>query len=400
MFVLLNDCDVNMKSKISVLEEITNNKKQLIANKYKYGQYFTKLETVSKLLGILNKYTAYPKNINILEPSFGTGNFIKVLKDMGYENIDGCEIDSNLTPNSIDFFNYPIENKYDLIIGNPPFTKYNIKESYYYPKLYLNSDIKPHLYLNKKSVNKMKEKIENVFILKSIKHLKNNNSTIAFILPISFFIKSRNKKIKEELIQNFSTVIIYQDKRVWFDYHIPCCFAIFTNTSKFDKKIILLYGNETIHEMIMDIKSINEELIPEVIFHKNNKSIINSKGPILSNYITDKKLKYKKSYTDNNVSASNILRRTSIPNYENIEDYKLAVVRVGNASIGKCGLIDIKKDILNDMFYVFDFKNEYNDNKEIKENVCKLINQEQDYFKRITCRVGSKSIKKEDILSF
>jgi len=219
-----------MKSKISVLEEITNNKKQLIANKYKYGQYFTKLETVSKLLGILNKYTAYPKNINILEPSFGTGNFIKVLKDMGYENIDGCEIDSNLTPNSIDFFNYPIENKYDLIIGNPPFTKYNIKESYYYPKLYLNSDIKPHLYLNKKSVNKMKEKIENVFILKSIKHLKNNNSTIAFILPISFFIKSRNKKIKEELIQNFSTVIIYQDKRVWFDYHIPCCFAIFTNT--------------------------------------------------------------------------------------------------------------------------------------------------------------------------
>jgi len=150
----------------------------------------------------------------------------------------------------------------------------------------------------------------------------------------------------------------------------------------------------------MDIKSINEELIPEVIFHKNNKSIINSKGPILSNYITDKKLKYKKSYTDNNVSASNILRRTSIPNYENIEDYKLAVVRVGNASIGKCGLIDIKKDILNDMFYVFDFKNEYNDNKEIKENVCKLINQEQDYFKRITCRVGSKSIKKEDILSF
>ena len=389
-----------MKSKISVLEEITNNKKQLVTNKYKYGQYFTKLEAVSKLLDILNKYTAYPKNINILEPSFGTGNFIKVLEDIGYENIDGCEIDSNLTPNPIDYFNYPIENKYDLIIGNPPFTKYNIKESYYYPKSYLNSDIKPHLYLNKKSVNKMKEKIENVFILKSIKHLKNNNSTIAFILPISFFIKSRNKKIKEELIQNFSTVIIYQDKRVWFDYHIPCCFAIFTNNSKFDKKIILLYGNETIHEMIMDIKSINEELIPEVIFHKNNKSIINSQRCFLSEYITDKKLKYKKSYTCNNVSASNILMRISIPNRENIENYKLAIVRVGNSSLGRCGLIDIEKDILNDMFYVFDFREEYKNNKEVKENVCKLINQNQDYFKRITCRVGSKSIKKEDILSF
>lgn len=389
-----------MKSKTKQYIKKIEKKENINLNKYKYGQYFTKVETISRLLNILNRYKTYTEDIIILEPSFGTGNFIKVLNDLGYKNIDGCEIDSNLTDNPIDFFIFPLEKKYDLIIGNPPFTKYNLKESYYYPKVYQNSDINPEQYLNKKSKNKTKEKIENVFLLKSMKHLKNYNSTIAFILPISFFIKNKNKEIKDEIIRNFSTVIIYQDKRVWFDYHIPCCFAIFTNTSKFNKKIILLYENDNIYEITMDITSINEELIPEVVFHKNNKSVISSKGHVLSNYISSKKVKYKKSYIDNNVSASNILNRTSIPNYENIENYKLAIVRVGNASVGRCGLIDIEKDILNDMFYVFDFKEEYKNNKQIKESICKLINQNQDYFKKITCRVGSKSIRKQDILDF
>ena len=52
------------------------------------------------------------------------------------------------------------------------------------------------------------------------------------------------------------------------------------------------------------------------------------------------------------------------------------------------------------MFYVFDFDNEKNKNKELKEKICNEINKNQDYFKNVTCRVGSKSIKKEDVLNF
>ena len=101
------------------------------------GQYFTKMEIVRRLLDLLFGYKKYNKKIKILEPSFGTGNFIKGLNEKKYLDIDGCEIDKDLTENPCDFFEMPITKKYDLLIGNPPFSKYNLKESYYSLKNYI-----------------------------------------------------------------------------------------------------------------------------------------------------------------------------------------------------------------------------------------------------------------------
>ena len=75
-------------------------------------------------------------------------------------------------------------------------------------------------------------------------------------------------------------------------------------------------------------------------------------------------------------------------------------MRVGNSSVGKAGLINLKEDILNDMFFVLGFKEGYNNNRELKEKICKLINENQEHFKKSTIRVGSKSIKKSDISDF
>ena len=249
-------------------------------------------------------------------------------------------------------------------------------------------------------MNREKEKIENVFILKSLKHLKNENSSIAFVLPISFFIKNRNKIIKEATLNNFSTIIIFQNKEVWFNYNIPCCFAIFTNISEFKNKIILYYENKKSHKEVINIDKIYEELIPEVFYNKKFGLINNHTGNLLRNYLSCEGVKYKRSFRQNNVSGKNILEKSNILSNANIENYKLAVVRVGNASVGKCGLINIKKDILNDMFYVFDFVRKYTKNKKNKEKICEEINKNRDYFRNITCRVGSKSIKKEDIYNF
>jgi hypothetical protein len=376
-------------------------KAALAKNKEKIlGQFFTKENIIEKLLNILFEYKHYANNIAILEPSFGTGNFIRVLNRHGFYNIDGCEIDEALSDGPKDFFEYPLDKKYDLIIGNPPFTKYNIKESYYSPKDYLGKPCSPFEYLPSKFINREKEKIENVFILKSLKHLRDKNSTIAFILPISFFIKNRNKSLKKEIINKFSTLIIYQNTEVWFNYNIPCCFAIFTNTSDFKNKIILYYENKNRHREIIDIENIFEEVIPEVFYNKKHGLTNNHNGNLLKNYLSQERIKYLKSYKDNNISAKNILEKNMIPLHDDTKDYKLAVVRVGNASVGKCGLINIKNDTLNDMFFVFDFKSEFAKNKNIKEKVCELINKNPDYFINITCRVGSKSIKKEDVLNF
>ena len=73
------------------------------------GQYFTKIEIVCRLLDLLFDYKKYDNKIKILEPSFGTGNFIKCLNDKNYSDIDGCEIDKVLTKKPHDFFDLPLD---------------------------------------------------------------------------------------------------------------------------------------------------------------------------------------------------------------------------------------------------------------------------------------------------
>ena len=364
------------------------------------GQFFTKESAVEKLLDILFEFKHYEKSIAVLEPSFGTGSFITVLKRRGFRHIEGCEIDPGFTETPRNFFDLPLAERFDLIIGNPPFTKYNIEESYYVIRGSCGTLFNPSTYLPTPILRKQKERIENVFLLKSLKHLKTRESTIAFILPISFFIANRNKPVKDEIRKHCSTIIIYQNDQIWFDYNIPCCFGMFCNIPHFKDKIVLIYENKSRHEHIIDVDAIHQELIPQIFYNKKHTIKFDANGTPLREFLNPARVAYRKSYTENSVSAKNILQRTRIPAHSHVEDYKLAIVRVGNASVGRAGLVDVNRDVLNEMFYLFDFAAKYAKNKKTKETLCALLNQHQDYFKNITCRVGSKSIKKEDILSF
>lgn len=363
--------------------------------KFVWGQYFTRMNMVDRVIKLLLKYKTYGKEIKILEPSSGTKNFIRILKDNNFNDVVDCEIDSTLTKNPCDFFLFPLEKKFDLVIGNPPFTKYNVKNSYYYSENYEDKEIKPEAYLTGSLIKKSKTQIENAFILKSIKHLKDKNSSIAFVLPISFFIAKKNKEIKKEILDNFSTIIIYQNDKNWFDEPIPCCFAIFANTEEYKDKIILLYEDDkNVEEVLNKDRLLTDELIPKSFLYKKNN---HQEGTLLLEYLSKEKTRYNRDYNKNNVSGANILNKIKIPEGKEIKDYSLAIVRVGNSSVGKAGLINIKEDVLNDMFYVFGFNDKINNNKEIKEKICSLVNQNQEHLRNSTFRVGSKSIKKEDI---
>ena len=184
--------------------------------KFVLGQYWTKEEIVKRVIDLLQSYKNYNKEISILEPSAGTRNFVKELEKRGFNKIKECEIDEDLTSNPQDFFDFEKSSKFDLIIGNPPFTKYNVKNSYFYPSKYSTVSFLENG-LNKKE----KMQIEKAFILKSIKHLKNEESSIAFVLPISFFIGNKNKETKQIILDNFSTIIIYQNDKNWFEEPIP-----------------------------------------------------------------------------------------------------------------------------------------------------------------------------------
>lgn len=64
-----------------------------INKKYRLGQYFTRKEIIEKALKLLSEYKPYKSSIKILEPSFGSGNFIEILRSKGFKHIKGCEID-------------------------------------------------------------------------------------------------------------------------------------------------------------------------------------------------------------------------------------------------------------------------------------------------------------------
>lgn len=366
--------------------------------KFVLGQYFTKREVVDRVINLLLDYKKYDKKINILEPSAGTRNFIKGLKEKGFTNIQECEIDESLTNKPYDFFLFDLNKKFDLIIGNPPFTKYNVRKSYYNKEKYLLNKVSPEKYLTKSLIKKDNIQIENAFILKAIKHLKDENSSIGFVLPISFFIAKKNTEIKKKMLDRFNTIIIYQNDKNMVEEPIPCCFTIFTNTENYKNKIVLIFEDGITKTDIID-KSLltTRELIPKTFLYRKNN---HQKGTPLSEYLLEKRAKYQRDYKNNNVSGANILNKTKIPAEKEIKDYLLAVVRVGNSSVGKTGLINVNEDILNDMFYVFNFKDKFKKNKEIKELICSIINKNQEHIKNLTHRVGSKSIKKSDILDF
>jgi hypothetical protein len=362
-----------------------------IPKKKLLSQYFTKKEVVDKLLEKLFSLVKLDNDTNILEPSAGTKNFINGLHELGYNKIDSCEIDPELTTTPQDYFKFETPKKYKLIVGNPPFTQYNIKETYF-------SDPKNTYFLPHKEKAKP-IRVENAFIYKSIQHL-DANGTIAFVLPISFFIADKNKTLKETIANLFSTIYVYQNENKWFDQPIPCCFAVFTNNApkKYHHNIILEFDN-SIHEIqILPYSKLHEEIIPQTYIFKT-KQDLSTPGRPLSVFLSDEAVRYQMNYTENNISAKNILEHTKIQPSK-IKDYCLAFVRVGNGSVGKCGLINIKEDILNDMFFVFKFQPQVNNNKSLKEHICNFLNLHQDYFKEVTIRVGSKSIKKSDVLNF
>lgn len=128
------------------------------------GQVFTEDSIVEKMLKLRKNQGS------ILEPSCGAGAFYNKIM-----NCVGIEYDSSVCPpNAInmDFFDYSTNNKFNTIIGNPPYVKYkNISED---TKSKLNMkmfDERTNLYL--------------FFIEKCIQHLEPHGELI-FIVPRDF----------------------------------------------------------------------------------------------------------------------------------------------------------------------------------------------------------------------
>ncbi len=177
-------------------------------NVEKLGQVFTPDDIVAQMF-MLKK-----KNGRTLEPSAGDGAFANHLTG----EYVAIELDKNHASKiknqervlNIDFFDYPITEKFDTIIGNPPYVRY--QDILPQTKRKLNSslfDERSNLYL--------------FFIEKCIKHLKDGGELI-FITPRDFLKATSSIKLNKFIYEQgtITDIIDLGDKRIFRNFTPNC----------------------------------------------------------------------------------------------------------------------------------------------------------------------------------
>ena len=168
------------------------------------GQVFTPKDICSFMLELKKN-----KGL-VLEPSSGEGAFLNHLdkKTIALE-IDKSLIKDKKTLN-MDFFDYPLKNQFETIIGNPPYVRFQDIKNSTKKKLDLSFfDKRSNLYL--------------FFIFKCIRHLKKGGELI-FITPRDFLKLTSAKNLNELLFSegSFTDFIELGDKKVFKDFSPNC----------------------------------------------------------------------------------------------------------------------------------------------------------------------------------
>lgn len=276
-------------------------------DKKNQGIYFTPSNTIDRILNFLEPY--FNNFQNILEPSCGSCQFILKLKEkIPNSNIIGIELNKiiydsikqyenkNIKLENKDFLLFNKNNKYDLIIGNPPFfvIKKNLVEKEYLKYF----DGRPNIFI--------------LFIIKSLKQL-NKNGILSFILP-----------------KNFLNCVYYDKTRKFINENYRILDIIYCNDNYIETQ------QDTINIFIQNKKPKNKKFY----FNTNNFTIFGSENNILQ-----LKNLYKKSTTLSNlgfkVSVGNIVWNQHKHNLTNDSNNTLLIYN-SNIKNNKLTIINYK----------------------------------------------------------
>jgi adenine-specific DNA-methyltransferase len=235
------------------------------------GQVFTPDFIVAEMLQLRKNYG------KILEPSSGAGAFAN--------NIPDCisvEIDKKYCNNgtlNIDFFDYPVSEKFETIIGNPPYVRYQDILSDTKKKIKSNLfDERTNLYL--------------FFMEKCINHLAENGELI-FITPREFLKATSSMKLNNFIYEHgtITDLIDLGDKKI-FNGFTPNCVIFrfeknnFSRQTNLHQRFIfnngqLLFTNNDYSVVLKDIFSVKVGAVSgnDKIFTNNeygNADFVNS----------------------------------------------------------------------------------------------------------------------------
>ncbi len=206
-----------------------------MSEKNKYGQYFTIQVIAEFMVSLITK----DKTATILEPSCGKGVFLDELLKAGFMNLSAYEIDKTLKTNHSfikyeSFISSPITEKFNVVIGNPPYIRWkNIEPE-------LKEELQDNVLWNK-YFNSLCDYLF-IFILKSIELLEENGELI-FICTEYWLNTTHSLSLRNYMCKNGVFEEIYHFKEAPLFEKVNASFIIFKyrKTTNRQKKPITLY---------------------------------------------------------------------------------------------------------------------------------------------------------------
>jgi len=209
-------------------------------NKNKFGQYFTPKVVADFMIDLAE----ISQNSKILEPSCGEGIFLELLQQKGFHNILAYEIDKELAT-GFSFVRYEsfvsakIDEKFDLIIGNPPYIRWkNLEEE-------LKQELSNNPLWNK-YFNSLCDYLY-IFILKSIE-LLNENGQLIFICPEYWLNTTHSVSLRNYMVQNgyFKEIYHFNETPIFDKVTVSTIiFKFVKNKQKATKiKVAKFYANQ------------------------------------------------------------------------------------------------------------------------------------------------------------
>ena len=200
----------------------------MAVEKNKYGQYFT----ISLIADFMVTLISHSKDSRVLEPSCGKGVFLDQLVDKGFTNISAYEIDKTLGAKYdfikfLSFLSVPTNEKFDVVIGNPPYIRWkNIEPE-------LKSELEGNELWNR-YFNSLCDYLF-IFILKSIEHLKEGGELI-FICTEYWLNTTHSVTLRNYMCQNGYFTEIYHFKETPLFEKVTASFIIFKFVKSKEKK--------------------------------------------------------------------------------------------------------------------------------------------------------------------